>query len=149
MPKLSPIITISLILLLLNTSNVYPHQYLPRPIPKFPYTKFSQKPKVVQRIKVQVPKVDDVEVDIPKPSITTIPESQYLKLREFDILPVFNLNFLRVPIVPTCYTIICLGEVTVPPLLLPIISPIADPFNDDLCTFMRFDEFYIWWRIYR
>ena len=144
---------LSFIFVLVITVQVNAHQYPDRPMPAFPYTKFSQKPKVVQRITVQLPKVHDVEAEKIIPSATQTTDAQNHKLRESDILPVLNLNFLRVPKVPDCYISghICLGEITVPPLPLlpPIISPIADPFNGDYCIYMSLEEFYSWWRIYR
>ena len=158
MPKLILPITLSLIIVLLITSNVYSHryysyQYASQPKPTFPYTKFSQKPKVVRSVKIQVPKVHDVEMDKIIPSITTIPEIQNHKLQEFDILQDFDMNSLHGPKDIYCYfgCNIGFGKVIVPPLPLvpPIISPIADPFNDDFNIYMSFKEFYSWWRIYR
>ncbi len=160
MPKLNLLITLSFITVLVIVGNVYSHKYAPpRPVPTFPYTKFSQKPKVARSIKMQVPKVRNVEMDEIIPSLTTIPETQNHKLHEFDILPVLNLNFLQVREATSCYICyncyifyigyhICLGEVTVPPLSLlpPIISPIADPFNGGVCQSMSFEEFFLWLR---
>lgn len=148
MPKFNLLFTLSLIIVLVITGNVYSHQYAPRPKPTFPYTKFSQKPKVVRRVKIQVPKVHDVEMDKIIPSLTTIPETQDHNLREFDILPVLNLNFLQVPKAIICYTIghVCISEVPVPSLLSPIIGPIADPFNGDFSETMSLEEFFLWLR---
>lgn len=153
MSKSHLLITLSLIIVLVITDNVYSHQYAPRPKPMFPYTKFSQKLDVVRRVKVQVPKVHDVEMDEIISSITPISETQNHKLQEFDILPVLHLNFLRVHEAIICYVdgCICLGEVIVPPLpsVPPIITPIADPFNDDLLEMMSLEEFFLWLRKYR
>ena len=151
MSKLNHFITLSLLMVLVITGNVYSHQYAPRPKPTFPYTKFSQKPKVVRRVKIQVPIVHDVETDKFIPNITTIQEKQNHKLREFDLLHILNLNLLRVPKVPDCYTVghICLGEIPLPSLLPPIISPIEDPFNGDSYKWMSLEEFFLWLRQYR
>lgn len=148
MSNLKFIRILSFIFALVITGQVNAHQYPAQSIPTFPYTKFSQKPKVVRKITGQVPKMHDLKVDKIVPSITLITETQNHKLREFDLLPSLNLNFLRVPAAIICYSNghICLSEITGPPLLSPIISPIADPFNDNIYKYMSLEEFYSWWR---